>query len=151
MTGRDAPRHAAAERPEPVGRHAMRAGVFTPEPHPTGAEVVGRYVHTYDASARSPYPSHIPAMRHSQDPMGVGQQSATPIYDALYAEYRRSFRALPGDRSGEEELRFRSFRSQSHSGAWERLASWDTGGRQHRGLMPPALPPAPRDNRRYGL
>ncbi|MEU5192370.1 hypothetical protein AB0G83_35295, partial [Streptomyces klenkii] len=35
--------------------------------------------------------------------------SVTPIYDALYAEYRRSFRALPFDRSGEEDLRFVGF------------------------------------------
>nr|WP_246193335.1 hypothetical protein [Kitasatospora atroaurantiaca] len=35
--------------------------------------------------------------------------SATPIYDALYSEYRRLFRALPGDRSGEEDLRFAGF------------------------------------------
>lgn len=33
----------------------------------------------------------------------------TPIYDELYAEYRGAFRALPGDRFGEEELKFRSF------------------------------------------
>ncbi|MFE1955021.1 hypothetical protein ACFW9D_31640, partial [Streptomyces sp. NPDC059524] len=46
-------------------------------------------------------------MRPSQPP--AGGRSATPIYDALYAEYRRSFRALPGDRSGEEELGFTSF------------------------------------------
>ncbi|WP_153452754.1 hypothetical protein [Streptomyces smaragdinus] len=30
----------------------------------------------------------------------------TPIYDELCAEYRRLFRALPGDRTGEEKLRF---------------------------------------------
>ncbi|WP_377268684.1 hypothetical protein [Peterkaempfera sp. SMS 1(5)a] len=35
--------------------------------------------------------------------------SATPIYDALYAEYRRLFRALPGDRTGEEDLKFVGF------------------------------------------
>jgi hypothetical protein len=35
--------------------------------------------------------------------------SATPIYDALYAEYRRLFRALPGDRTGEEDLKFTGF------------------------------------------
>ncbi|MEU1423023.1 hypothetical protein [Kitasatospora sp. NPDC005751] len=35
--------------------------------------------------------------------------SATPIYDELYSEYRRLFRALPGDRSGEENLRFAGF------------------------------------------
>ncbi|MFB6892904.1 hypothetical protein ACFCX4_26730 [Kitasatospora sp. NPDC056327] len=35
--------------------------------------------------------------------------SATPIYDELYSEYRRLFRALPGDRSGEEDLKFTGF------------------------------------------
>ncbi|MER7553730.1 hypothetical protein ABTX86_27560, partial [Streptomyces anulatus] len=46
-------------------------------------------------------------MRPSQDPSGG--VSPTPIYDALYSEYRRSFRALPGDRSGEENLGFSAF------------------------------------------
>ncbi|MFJ6014078.1 hypothetical protein [Streptomyces sp. NPDC092952] len=46
-------------------------------------------------------------MRPSQDPSGGPSQ--TPIYDALYTEYRRSFRALPGDRSGEENLGFMAF------------------------------------------
>ncbi|MFJ7208664.1 hypothetical protein ACIQWR_34685 [Streptomyces sp. NPDC098789] len=35
--------------------------------------------------------------------------SPTPIFDALYSEYLRSFRALPGDRSGEEDLGFTAF------------------------------------------
>ncbi|MFB8241702.1 hypothetical protein ACFC58_34715 [Kitasatospora purpeofusca] len=35
--------------------------------------------------------------------------STTPIYDELYSEYRRLFRALPGDRSGEEDLAFAGF------------------------------------------
>ncbi|MFI1017290.1 hypothetical protein [Streptomyces sp. NPDC020965] len=35
--------------------------------------------------------------------------SPTPIFDRLYAEYRRSFRTLPGDRSGEEDLGFQAF------------------------------------------
>ncbi|MFG2625768.1 hypothetical protein [Streptomyces sp. NPDC048473] len=48
-------------------------------------------------------------MRPSPDPSGG--QSHTPIYDALYSEYRRSFRALPGDRSGEEDLGFVAFGS----------------------------------------
>ena len=39
----------------------------------------------------------------------TGGGSTTPIYDSLCAEYRRLFRALPGDRSGEEELRFVGF------------------------------------------
>ncbi|MFC9952878.1 hypothetical protein ACFVIN_20715 [Streptomyces prasinus] len=40
--------------------------------------------------------------------------SATPIYDALYAEYVKSFRSLPGDRSGEEKLGFAAFGSLPH-------------------------------------
>jgi hypothetical protein len=46
-------------------------------------------------------------MRPAQD--NTGSSSATPIYDALYAEYLRTFRALPGDRSGEEEFGFTAF------------------------------------------
>lgn len=46
-------------------------------------------------------------MRPSQDPSGGPSQ--TPIYDALYSEYRRSFRALPGDRTGEESLGLQAF------------------------------------------
>ncbi|MEU6659148.1 hypothetical protein [Streptomyces sp. NPDC046821] len=46
-------------------------------------------------------------MRGTHDP--AGGRSATPIYDALYLEYLRSFRALPGDRSGEEHLTFASY------------------------------------------
>ncbi|MFF3177181.1 hypothetical protein ACFVQ0_31695 [Streptomyces sp. NPDC057900] len=48
-------------------------------------------------------------MRPAQDPSGG--PSRTPIYDALYSEYRRSFRALPGDRTGEESLGLPSFGS----------------------------------------
>ncbi|WP_051969491.1 hypothetical protein [Kitasatospora azatica] len=49
----------------------------------------------------------IPAMRPSYD--GEHPSVPTPIYDELYSEYRRLFRALPGDRSGEEDLRFTGF------------------------------------------
>jgi len=38
-----------------------------------------------------------------------GHEIGTPIYDALYAEYRGGFRTVPGDRWGEEELKFRPF------------------------------------------
>jgi hypothetical protein len=38
-----------------------------------------------------------------------GHEVGTPIYDELYADYRGAFRALPGDRFGEEELRFQPF------------------------------------------
>ncbi|UUN26063.1 hypothetical protein KK483_06200 [Streptomyces sp. FIT100] len=84
-------------------------------------KVVGSYVHTYDPS-RQPYPSRIP--------------SATPIYDALCSEYRRAFRALPGDRSGEEDLGFKGF------GALLLSAGGRSGPSRH--LFPVALPPAPR-------
>ncbi|MFD9795336.1 hypothetical protein ACFWXK_30795 [Streptomyces sp. NPDC059070] len=54
-------------------------------------------------------------MRPAQD--FTGAHSPTPIYDALYSEYRRSFRALPGDRSGEDDLGFRGFAALGHTGA----------------------------------
>ncbi|WP_217254312.1 hypothetical protein [Streptomyces sp. AC602_WCS936] len=83
-----------------------------------------------------------------------GGPSATPIYDALYAEYVRSFRSLPGDRSGEEDLGFTSFRSiprgRSSYSAYSAGAQsarvgqqsvWQRVGTHH---VPAALPPAPR-------
>ncbi|MFI8518287.1 hypothetical protein ACIGEZ_10765 [Streptomyces sp. NPDC085481] len=71
-------------------------------------------------------------MRPAQEvPAGL---SATPIYDALYSEYRRSFRTLPGDRSGEEELSFRSFGAGPQGYGHQRHAAWSAY----------ALPPGPR-------
>ena len=65
-------------------------------------------MHTYDVPRRQSY-QLIPSARSTQDyPSGP---SATPIFDALYAEYGKSFRSLPGDRSGEEELDFAAFRA----------------------------------------
>jgi hypothetical protein len=116
-------------------------------------------VHSYDSS-RQPYQNPIPAMRPSQDTSQ--SQSPTPIYDALYSEYRRSFRALPGDRSGEEHTEFTAFGSGTHgggrsghypayTGTWHvpahsaGHAPGHTTGRQHTGThVPAALPPAPR-------
>src|SRR4051794_11977201 len=57
--------------------------------------------------------------------------SATPIYDSLCAEYRRLLRALPGDRSGEEELRFAGFGLLLGT-------AWGTGGWQVYGRLPEA-------------
>ncbi|WHM39423.1 hypothetical protein QIY60_23045 [Streptomyces sp. BPTC-684] len=71
-------------------------------------------MHAYEPS-RQPYQSQIPSMRPAQD--FSGGHSATPIYDALYSEYRRSFRALPGDRSNEDDLGFRGFAALGHSGS----------------------------------
>ncbi|MFC8274722.1 hypothetical protein ACFUJR_19755 [Streptomyces sp. NPDC057271] len=101
-------------------------------------------MHTYDPT-HQPYPSQIPSMRPAQDV--TSGQSATPIYDALYSEYRRSFRTLPGDRSGEEDLGFRAFGapvsrglhgSHGHRPAAHPVA-WSA---QHH--VPAALPPGPR-------
>ncbi|MGW0825637.1 hypothetical protein [Streptomyces sp. NPDC002845] len=64
-------------------------------------------MHAYDVPRRQSY-QPIPSARSAQDPSSGGP-SATPIYDALYAEWVRSYRALPGDRHGEEELGFTAF------------------------------------------
>ncbi|MFD3518294.1 hypothetical protein [Streptomyces sp. NPDC058657] len=89
--------------------------------------------------------------------------SFTPIFDALYSEYRRSFRALPGDRSGEEDLGYTGFgtttgqhHQHGHGGhlgpvhtapysPWQSLHTQHAQGRQYTGNhVPAALPPAPR-------
>ncbi|MFB7465687.1 hypothetical protein ACFCZ1_19690 [Streptomyces sp. NPDC056224] len=51
----------------------------------------------------------------SRAPSRTSTVSHTPIYDALYSEYLRAFRALPGDRTGEEDLGFTAF---SHGGGY---------------------------------
>ncbi|CAM5579032.1 hypothetical protein ACWD5B_39100 [Streptomyces tanashiensis] len=86
-------------------------------------------------------------MRPAQDV--TAGPSPTPIYDALYSEYRRSFRTLPGDRSGEEELGFRAFGTvlstgvygQGHRHAAAYPAAWSAQQHPH---TPAALPPGPR-------
>ena len=131
-----------------------------------GVRVVGTYVHAYDPTTRRPqYPTPIPAMRGTHE--SAGGRSATPIYDALYSEYRRSFRALPGDRSGEENLTYSSFgvgpygmhhSAGRHTSAYHEpqhvhssppSGSWHTNGRQHStgSNLPAALPPGPRRER----
>ncbi|MFD7750237.1 hypothetical protein ACFV2V_30020 [Streptomyces sp. NPDC059698] len=102
-------------------------------------------------------------MRPAQEP--PGGVSPTPIYDALYSEYRRSFRALPGDRSGEENLSFPAFNagflatraplsghpapsgreSREAGGAQSQhtggLGTWQRVGRHAGRPRPAALPP----------
>jgi hypothetical protein len=117
--------------------------------------VVGTYVHAYDPSSRAQYPHPIPGMRPSLEPgptHPADRGSATPIYDALYAEYRRSFRALPGDRTDEAEgpdgLR--------GTASWGRTTAstghWEVVGRQpyQPRHVPAALPPGQRDTRPHG-
>ncbi|GAA2775522.1 hypothetical protein [Kitasatospora cinereorecta] len=62
---------------------------------------------SYASTAAASAARSIPSMRPSYD--AEHPSSATPIYDALYSEYRRLFRALPGDRTGEEHMRFTGF------------------------------------------
>ncbi|MBG0856435.1 hypothetical protein I2W78_32425 [Streptomyces spinoverrucosus] len=122
-------------------------------------------MHAYDVPRRQSL-QPIPSARSGQD--HSGGPSATPIYDALYAEYVKNFRALPGDRRGEENLGFTAFGNLSHgsgsynssysaysAGAqstrhtsghqptWQRVG---TIGQQHSTGMHhiPALPPGPR-------
>ncbi|MFC9247962.1 hypothetical protein ACFT7S_29270 [Streptomyces sp. NPDC057136] len=98
-------------------------------------------------------------MRPSQDPSGG--KSPTPIYDALYSEYRRSFRALPGDRSDEENFSYPGFGAglfgsrpplsgqqatggqTTHPG---NLGSWQRVGRHAGRAQPAALPPGSREH-----
>ncbi|MFJ8648172.1 hypothetical protein ACIRNI_18905 [Streptomyces sp. NPDC093546] len=106
-----------------------------------------RYESSRYESSRQPY-HQIPAMRPAQD--GMSGASATPIYDALYSEYLRTFRTLPGDRSGEEDLDFRSFAAVA--GAHRPVSATTTTTaypgmwqRQHPPVhVPAALPPARR-------
>ncbi|GAA2456079.1 hypothetical protein [Streptomyces glaucus] len=97
-------------------------------------------MHTYDVPRRPSYPS-VPSARAAHAPQDG--PSATPIYDALYAEYVMSFRSLPGDRSGEEDLEFTAFGNIARKAQWQRVGyvgPYGTG--THR--VPAALPPAPR-------
>ncbi|GLW74888.1 hypothetical protein Kpho02_71850 [Kitasatospora phosalacinea] len=91
-------------------------GLGAAPPHPKPVSLVGSYVYSYElASPGRPSVQSgpggagrsIPNMRPSYD--AEHPVSTTPIYDTLYSEYRRMFRALPGDRSGEEGMRFTGF------------------------------------------
>ncbi|MFI2373230.1 hypothetical protein [Streptomyces sp. NPDC018833] len=99
-------------------------------------------------------------MRPARD--GSAGHSATPIYDALYSEYLRAFKTLPGDRSGEEDLGFRPFGATGlhssrggHGGYGSHTGHPTTGVHQgnwqpyhqvgrHSAPQPAALPPGPR-------
>jgi hypothetical protein len=126
-----------------VRGHAQRIGHFVPIARiPDAVRLVGTGVHTYDAFPRAPYQSTIPPMRTPQESVGG---SCTPIYDALCSEYRRLFRALPFDRTGEENLQLHAL-----------MRGWQSGyGNGRHREQPPALPPGTgsghHDNRMRGL
>ncbi|MEV0742336.1 hypothetical protein AB0I51_41880 [Streptomyces sp. NPDC050549] len=128
-------------------------------------------MHAYDVPRSRPY-QPIPSSRSDRD--SPGGPSATPIYDRLYSEWVKTFRSLPGDRSGEEDLGFTAFGHSPHStgsfgggsfggssysaysaGAysarqqsqWQRVGQLGHVGQQHghTGMHHiPALPPGPR-------
>ncbi|MEU8983393.1 hypothetical protein [Streptomyces sp. NPDC048309] len=106
-------------------------------------------MHSYDVPRRQPFqpiapPSsqlrssrEVPPARPAQD--SPGGSSATPIYDALYAEWVRSFRALPGDRHGEDDLGFVPFGNLGHgtnsygsSGSYNSFSSYSAGAHSAR-------------------
>ncbi|MFF5342662.1 hypothetical protein ACH46L_27295 [Streptomyces althioticus] len=121
-------------------------------------------MHAYDAPRRQSLASVPAPVRPAQD--SRSGHSATPIYDALYAEYVKSFRTLPGDRSGEEDWGFTAFGNIPHStGAYRDHSpglygaslvrpaveppQWQRVGPVGRGTnemhhVPAGLPPAPR-------
>ncbi|MFJ9819740.1 hypothetical protein ACIRU3_31655 [Streptomyces sp. NPDC101151] len=126
-------------------------------------------MHAYDTPSRRPAFSPVPSARTGQE--GAGGTSATPIYDSLYAEWVKTFRTLPGDRSGEEDLGFSAFGSAPHStgsyrsntysaysagaysarhGSGHQQSQWQRvgtlGRHQDTGMhyVPAALPPGPR-------
>ncbi|MBW1599245.1 hypothetical protein [Streptomyces sp. JJ38] len=105
-------------------------------------------MHAYEPhlDARYPQPDSgsIPAMRPPHEAAaGRTGRSATPIFDALYAEYRRLFRALPGDRSGEEQLRFGGFDGlgSRYGTDFTPVPQERRRGGAHRAPALPALPP----------
>ncbi|MER8182412.1 hypothetical protein [Kitasatospora sp. NPDC094015] len=81
-------------------------------------------MYSYDVASlsRPPVSRSIPSMRPSYD--AEHPSSATPIYDTLYSEYRRLFRALPGDRSDEESMRFTGFAVREPAGSRHELTPY---------------------------
>ena len=113
--------------------------------------IVATDVHSYDAFSRHPYASQIPPMRAPHESVVI-PASSPPIYDGLREEWRRLFRALPFDRSGEEGLQAHAmFRGWLPVDSHHSQVPRGTG--RHREQGPAALPPGPsaRDNRMRGM
>ncbi|MGW2641455.1 hypothetical protein [Streptomyces sp. NPDC001348] len=103
-------------------------------------------MHAYDVPPRRPPFSPIPAARSGQE--APGRPSATPIYDSLYAEWVRSFRTLPGDRTGEEDFGFTAFGHTPHgpgAGAYgsASYSPYSTGAYNARHVSGQQQPPSP--------
>ncbi len=105
-------------------------------------------MHPYDSSRAPSYPSTVPAMRPVRDRDSSPAVSHTPIYDTLYSEYLRAFRALPGDRTGEEDLGFTAFSygggyTGTYGSGWSGSAWQRTGWQPSYGSQAPSQTPSP--------
>ncbi|MGW7439387.1 hypothetical protein [Streptomyces sp. NPDC054849] len=103
-------------------------------------------MHSYDSSRAPSYSSTVPAILPARNRDSSPAVSHTPIYDTLYSEYLRAFRALPGDRTGEEDLGFTAF---SYGGAYTvgstyRSGGWSGSGWQRVDDWQPSYTPQPQ-------
>ncbi|MFI1651095.1 hypothetical protein ACH4XT_29720 [Streptomyces avidinii] len=84
-------------------------------------------------------------MRPARDRDSSPAVSHTPIYDTLYSEYLRAFRALPGDRTGEEDHGFTAFSyGGSYTSGSPYGSGWSGSGWQRVDSWQPAYTPAPQ-------
>lgn len=74
-------------------------------------------VHTFEPPFQNPRPSHTLPPGRREPPLTPRDDTNTPIYDTLCAEFQRLLRALPGDRSDEEDGAFPDFASPRTAGA----------------------------------
>ncbi|MET8750911.1 hypothetical protein ABZW32_12555 [Streptomyces sp. NPDC004667] len=97
-------------------------------------------------------------MRPARDRDVPPAASHTPIYDTLYSEYLRAFRALPGDRSGEEHLGFTAFSYGSsypmvpYGGSYTGSpygSGWNGSAWQQSEPWQPSYPPVPAPQPSY--
>lgn len=107
-------------------------------------------MHPYDSSRAPSYPSTVPAMRSARDLDSSPAVSHTPIYDTLYSEYLRAFRALPGDRTGEEDLGFTAFSYGGASTGGSTYGSgWNGSAWQQTDAWQPSYTPQPQPTYSY--
>ncbi|WP_326591807.1 hypothetical protein [Streptomyces sp. NBC_01294] len=84
-------------------------------------------------------------MRPARDRDSSPAVSHTPIYDTLYSEYLRAFRALPGDRTGEEDLGFTAFSyGATYTGGGTYGGGWSGSGWQRVDDWQPSYTPQPQ-------
>ncbi|MEJ8644927.1 hypothetical protein WKI68_34165 [Streptomyces sp. MS1.HAVA.3] len=84
-------------------------------------------------------------MRPARDRDSSPAVSHTPIYDTLYSEYLRAFRALPGDRTGEEDLGFTGFSyGGAYTGGGTYGGGWSGSGWQRVDDWQPSYTPQPQ-------